>query len=266
MAFIPKISITDIPKDASSMKITDITGTSPTDATGYGQAAYLPLNNTIWTKQVYKQFLGKTPEGLSFTDVGDKNAVSATLLTDLADGVYLISEYFYVLRTPGTGSVPTYTISVDLKTLTNTSATPFKDPLGFFEGAYGIIKSATPDFLVSAISIIDSVNTSTLVLKSGLTGATTNSPFYIVYKANKYVLVTSAGEGKLISDIGDVNISELGCGLGCDKEISDDLMRRVLLKTSASIAFACGNYTKAHNAAILLAQSKSYTQPCSNCG
>lgn len=259
--FTPKISITGIPKDSSSITITDTTGDSPTDATGYLQAPYLPQNNTEWYKQVQVQYIGGTPADLTFFPSTDNQEPTATLAYQFLDGVYFVMVFF-TKQITGLG----YSLSVDLKTLTKTNADQWADPLGLFEGVYGLIKSTTEVFDIADVSAISSVSNTEIVLNSALTGAVANDDLWVVYKASKYILITNDGEGKLIQDIGDMALSDISCGSGCDHEKSSSLFDRMLLKFSAQTNFACGNYVKAHNAAILLSTSKSLTETCTTCG
>jgi hypothetical protein len=259
--FTPKISITGIPKDSSSITITDITGNVADDATGYMQAPYLPQSNTEWYKQIQVQYIAETPADLVFFPSTDNQEPGATLQYQFKDGVYFVMVFF-TKQVTGLG----YSLSVDLKTLTKTNADQWADPLGLFEGVYGLIKSASEVFNIEDISSISSVANTEIVLNSALTGATANDDLWVVYKVSKYILVTNDGEGKLIQDIGDMALSDISCGSGCDHEKSSSLFDRMLLKFSAQTNFACGNYVKAHNAAILLSTSKSLTETCTTCG
>jgi hypothetical protein len=257
--FTPKISIGSIPLDASSMLITDITGNSPTDTTGYLQAAYLPQTSAEWYKQVYAQYLGEAPDKLVFSPTSDNQAPSATLSYQLTDGVYLITQYFTKqLDTLG------YTVSPDGLTLTKNNADQWLDPLGIFEGVYGVIVSVDEDFDVADMSVISSLTNTTIVLQSELINGTDDGPLWIVYKVQKYILVMNTGEGSLMSDIGDMALDTLTCG-GCDSSKTLSLFDRILLKSSAQINFNCGNYAKAHNAAILFSESSTPTSNCSGC-
>ncbi len=257
--FTPKISIGSIPLDASSMLITDITGNSPTDTTGYMQAAYLPQNSAEWYKQTYAQYLGEAPDELTFNPTSDNQAPSATLSYQLSDGVYLITQYFTKeLDTLG------YTVSPDGLTLTKNNADQWLDPLGIFEGVYGLIVSPDADFNIDNLSIIDSLTNTTIVLQSALAGGLDDGPLWVIYKVQKYILVLNTGEGALMNDIGDMSLATLTCG-GCDSSKTINLFDRLLLKFSAQINFKCGNYAKAHNAAILLSESSTPTSNCTGC-
>jgi hypothetical protein len=258
--FIPKISVTNIPLDSSSLTITDITGDSPTDTTGYLQAPYLPQNNLEWYKQATIQAIGTTPTNLVFFPSTDNQEPTATFSYQISDGVHLVTQYF-TKSLSGLG----YSISVDLKTLTKTNTDVWADPLGIFEGVMGVIVSADEDFDIDDVSLIASLTNTEIVLSSALTGGVANGDLWIVYKAQKYILVLNEGEGKLIKDIGDMALTEL-TGNGCNSEKTSLLFDRLLLKHSAAVNFACGNYVKAHNAAVLLENSKSLTSNCSNCG
>lgn len=257
--FTPKISIGSIPLDASSMLITDITGNYPTDTTGYLQAAYLPQNSAEWYKQTFAQYLGEQPDALVFNPTTDNVAPSATLSYQMIDGVYLITQYF-------SRSVDTlgYTLSVDKKTLTKNNADQWSDPLGLFEGVYGLIFNNDENFAIDNMSTIGSLTNTTIELQSALTGASDNDPLWLIYKVQKNILVLNTGEGALMKDIGDMALSTLTCG-GCDSNKTSALFDRLMLKFSAQVNFNCGNYAKAHNAAILFSESSTPTSNCSGC-
>lgn len=257
--FTPKINIGSIPLDASSFLITDITGNSPADTTGYLQAAYLPQTSAEWFKQIYAQKLGASPAKLAFSPTTDNVAPSATIAYTMTDGVYLITQYF-------TKELTTleYTLDVTSKILTKTNTDQWADPLGIFEGVHSVIVSADENFDVDDASVISAVTNTTLTLQSALTGGEVDGPLWIIYKVSKYILVLNTGEGSLISDIGDMALDTLTCG-GCDHEKTDALLRRLFLKFSAQINFNCGNYAKAHNAAILYSEAASPTSNCTGC-
>lgn len=257
--FTPKISIGSIPLDASSFLITDITGNYPADTTGYLQANYLPQTSSEWYKQVYAQKMGASPTKLVFSPTTDNVAPAATMAYTMPDGVYLITQYF-------TKELETleYTLDVTKKILTKTNADQWADPLGIFEGVYAVIVSADEDFDIDDASVVSSVANGTLTLQSALTGGETDGPLWIIYKVSKYILVLNTGEGSLMNDIGDMALDTLTCG-GCDHEKTTRLFDRLLLKFSAQINFNCGNYAKAHNAAILYSETALPTSNCSGC-
>lgn len=257
--FTPKISIT-IPKDSGSITVTDITGDSPTDSTGYGQAAYLPQANTEWNKQLYLQRLGSDAEKLTFFPTSDNEAATATISYTFEDGIYLVTEYFTKQLTG-----LDYVYDSNAKTLTRQTGNTWSDPLGLLEGVYGIVISADENFAISDISAVSSLSGSVLTLSTTLTSGANDADFWVVYRVQKYVLVTNSGEGDLISDIGDMAINAASNGQGCDNETSIKLFNRLLLKFAAQISMNCGNYAKAHNAAVLLSESSTSSATCSTC-
>jgi len=270
--FVPKISITAIPTDASSMLITDITGSLTTgtiDTTGYdsaGSYTYYPQNNTQWKKFVLAQLLGSTPTQYYFDPTTDySGTVSGTVTIDLSDGIWLISTYFMVAST-----TPTYTIDATRKILTRVGGNPFVDVgsvPGVFEGVYAMsLADAAVTSPQDIWSTVASVTATTVTLSTALdAGATTNSDLNLYYRAQKYLLVMNQGERSLISNIGDMAISSLA-GQGCDNQKSCELAGRMILKLAAQIHFNCGNYAKAHNAAVLFSNSVSTNSSnCSDC-
>jgi hypothetical protein len=251
--FVPKINITNINTAADKWTVEDITGVFPADPTGYQQASYLPQNNTVWTKEVFAQYLGAAIANVPFNPVTDKLLPSAELNYQLQDGVYIITEYFSV---PIIGLQ--YSVDATKKILTKTGGDPWVDPLGIFAGVFAVKEGAYTT--ISSCSVISSVSATTLTLLTAISTLATNDNLTIVYKATKYVLITSSGSNKLIQEIGDLAITELE--QGCDSKKADLLSKKIMIQAAAKIHFKCGNYSKAHNAAVLLDKT---TQTSSNC-
>ena len=220
----------------------------------------MPQVNTEWYKQAFITPLGGTQTQLSFA-TGDDQLAAAQLSYTFADGVYLVTEYFSKQLTG-----PEYSIDATLKILTKTNADQWADPLGLFEGVYGLIVSVGAGFNVDDVSPILSLTNSTLTLSTALSGGVNDGDIWVVYKVMKYIMVAHTAEADLISDIGDMAISSLRNGQGCSPDVSLALWNRFLLKMSAQINMSCGNYTKAHNALVLLSQSAEPNPGCSTCG
>jgi hypothetical protein len=261
MSFIPKISITEIPKTASSLKISDVTGVYPADQTGYEQVSgVLPDGPTDWaTKIVTIQRLGSTPSQVLFVPDADKSEPEGTLNYTFQDGVHLVTQYF-------SKQIPlAYSLNAGKTVLTKADNTPWIDPLGLLDGVYALqwVTSGGLPINTSGFSKIISITDTEITLDKELTGATNNAALFIFYKVTKNVLILNQGESQLLSDIGDMSLTALKAN-GCNSETTSELFNRVLLKTAAQIAFNCGNYSKAHDAALLLAQS-SQTSNCSSC-
>lgn len=270
--FVPKISITDIPITADSMIITDITGNTTDatpDTTGYvnGSYAYYPQLKTIWHKFVYAQPIGSLSQQYLYNPPSVKDYTSsAPVSIALSDGVWLVEEYWMRSTTEFTAGLA-YTIDASKKILTRTSGSSWVDNgsiPGLFEGLYGISLSEPSASTKDNLKVIDSVSSTTLVLKSELSSGavSANSALSLWYRTQKYVLVTNRGEQSLISDIGQMALAELQ-GQGCNNNKSCELANRLMLKLAAQIAFNCGSYVKAHNAAILF--NNSSTSPCPDC-
>ena len=249
--FTPKIDITGINITSDKWTVTDVTGVSPTDATGYGQAAYLPANNSIWVKEVFAQYLGSTPVNVPFNPIGNNVLVSAEMSHQLADGVYLITEYF---SRSLTGLL--YSVDGTKKILTKTGGNPWIDPLGTFAGVYAVCLG--PYTTIGNCSLISSLTSTVLTLVSAITALEANSNLTAVYKASKYVLITSDGSNKLMQEIGDM---ALLCQ-ECDTATSNSLIKKIMIQAAAKINFNCGNYSKAHNAALLLSKISETTSDC----
>ena len=260
MSFIPKISITEIPKDATSLKISDITGVYPVDPTGYGQVSgVLPDDNTEWTKITTAQYLGSTPTQLLFAPDSDKLLPAATLAYTMADGVHVVTQYF--MKQIGLA----YSLNPAKTVLTKTNSLPWIDPLGMLAGVYALqyVAPGSVPTNTSGFRVITAITDTEVTVNGELTGATNSADIWIIYKVSKNILIINNGEGKLLSDIGDMSLSALKAD-GCNPETTSELFNRVLLKTAAQIAFSCGNYSKAHDAALLLSQS-SQTSNCTSC-
>lgn len=258
---IPKISIT-IPKDSKSITVADITGNYPADPTGYEIASYLPQNNVSWNKQLYVQYLGDTAQKLTFFPATTNEDVTATISYQFKDGIYLVTEYFTISVA---GTDLDYALDTPKTTLTRGAGAPWTGTTGLFEGVYGVIVSASENFSIDNVSVITALAATTVTLASTLTGGTDDGPLWFVYRVQKYVLVTNDGEADLISDIGDMAINSLKNGQGCDNETSLALFNRLLLKFAAQISMNCGNYAKAHNAAVLLSASSTSSPTCTTC-
>jgi hypothetical protein len=253
--FTPKISITGIPLVATELTITDITGVSPTDATGYGQAAYLPASNAIWTKTTDIQYLGTAPIAAAFDPTSDKTAVAGTIPYAMADGVYLVTQYW---ARPITQADLDYTYAAGV--MTKVGATPWLDPLGLLEGVYAIGLDAED---LDTAGILSSLTDTTVSISIDPGTAVANK--FLFYRIKQYVLIVNAGTAMLHSKIGDLVPQSL-LGRSCDSDLTDTLFEEVLLKSTAQINFNCGNYAKAHNAAILLAEiTQSGTTNCQGC-
>lgn len=251
--FVPKIIVKNININADKWTVEDATGNSPADPTGYQQAAYLPQVNTQWTKEVFAQYLGTTPVNVPFNPSTDKVLPSAELSYQLQDGVYIITEYF---STPVTGLE--YSVDVTKKILTKTGGDPWVDPLGLFAGVFAVKKA--PYTTIGDCSIIATVTGTTLTLLTAISSLLDNDDLTIVYKVSKYVLITTSGSNKLMQEIGDMALTDFE--RGCDSKKAEELTKKIMIQASARINFNCGNYSKAHNAAILLDKT---TQTSSNC-
>lgn len=268
--FVPKISLTNVPLTADSVLITDITGNTTDatpDTTGYVNAsyAYYPQLNTIWHKFLKAQLLGTLSSQYYYDPLTDKdNTSAATGVIDLADGVWLIEEYWMRSTTEFTVSLQ-YTIDAANKVLTRTGGTAWLDAgnvPGLFSGLYGVALS-NPTETAPNIKPITGLTSSTLTLSSALSSSVvaSDSHLNLYYRVQKYMLVMNRGEQSLISDIGNLAIAELQ-GQGCNDVKIKEYCRRLILKLSAQIAFNCGQYAKAHNCATLFSNS-SQTGCCS---
>ena len=182
----------------------------------------------------------------------------------------MITEYWMRTLVDINLASPSYTIDATRKILTRTGGTVWVDTggdAGLFEGIYAIGLGDNTITTIDDMSVIDSLTATTITLKTALNPLVSNSGnLNLFYRVQKYILVMNTGEGSLMSDIGDMAISELN-GQGCDDGKACSLARRIVMKTAAQIAFVCGNYTKAHNLAILFNKSTSNVSStnCTSC-
>jgi hypothetical protein len=269
--FVPKLTIT-VPKDSSSVTIADVTGSWPSDATGYEDGLppdynYYPQANTQWDKLVTIQALGESPTEYLFSPTTDKTAVTGTVPVSLTDKMWLVTQYLIWTPDPFYTSWD-YTKDVTNKILTRTlSSDPWAESgsvPGLLDNVYAIAETAQASTTIDDFNVIVSYTDTECVLTNELT-LPVSTAFTLVFRVQKYVLVMNTAEASLISDIGDMSLNSFNCGQGCDSEKSLALFNRMLLKFSAQINASCGNYTKANNAAILFADSASDTSNCSSC-
>ena len=271
--FVPKISISNIPLDASSMLVSDVTGNTTDavpDTTGYIHASsYYPQDKTHWHKFLQAQILGTLPSQYLYSPITDKDfKVLATVPISLADGIWLVSEYWMRKSTDISGLTLNYTIDATRKILTRGGGTDWKDngaAAGVFEGLYAIGKGDSTITTLADLSVINSLTSTTLTLNTALNATVANSgALNLFYRAQKYVLVMNEGEQSLISDIGDMAIASME-GQSCNEVASCALAHRVMIKLAAQISFKCGNYAKAHKAATLFNKSASPDTNCISC-
>lgn len=264
-SYIPKLTVS-VARDSNSITLTETTGDYPTDTTGYQQTIF-PFGETNLYRHAILQRLGDEPVELTLIDpTSGTNTVNITL----EDGLYTLTYYQSLSLLNSDPSAPKFTIDVGLTTLTEDfGAVIGADWIDFFTSLYGVVLGDGVDIDLNDLVPISSVNDDTLntvTLESAWTGATDSSNYVGVFKLTKKFMVANEGEGALINDIGDMALQSLHCGDGCNTEKTMKLFNRVLLKLAAQIAFAYGNYTKAHNALIMLSETSTGNNPnCSEC-
>lgn len=246
MSFQPIISITNVTRDAESFVFTDITGTSPTNPTGYG-ATNAPANQAAITSLYAEvQLIGGEP--IHATSVTGTPATSMTALVAVADGVQWLRAFFGQLVTIS------FNVSSDRKTLTVTTSGP---SAGLLTGI-AAIAIAADDYPVRVISSVSP----TIVLEEALPGTessyTTATRYWI---AEVRTLVLNCAESMIGNAIAKLPITRKDCGPGSK---SMDILDKILLKLGAEYAFNCGNYSEAHEAAQMICGTTSLSN-C-NCG
>jgi hypothetical protein len=250
--FTPKIKITNVNPLGASFTVEDITGFYPVNPTGYSQPGLAPDIDYALYRELYIQKLGELPV---LTPLVDSIALTHNISHILTDGVFKIIMYFispFDSTTP-LGAVG-YTLSGD--TMTKTDDKPWIGVGGLFEGAVGLIRPTDP---ISTMYPIKSVTNDTIIITGNFT--TSYEVLVPVYKAIDYVVVSTSGETKLMQEIGNMALSEFN-NCGCDGKTANALCNKLALKEAIKIFTDCENWSKAHDAAILLDNLTLNIEPC----
>lgn len=249
--FIPVIKILEVARDSKWLTLKDNTLAydAVTNPTGWGVPGGPASLSDIISVQVMYQYFGNTPVLLALSALsGDLSTELKTTYT-FKDGVYLTHVLYGML------SGVTFTQTGSTITTTDTGNT-FKNK---WDGVGYIADSSNPQTLYR-IKSVDST-TGIIELYSDITIPITSDGLMKIYDGLTRILVLNCGEKKVIQDISRVAIET-----GCDSDSTKNLIDRLILKLQAKTAFNCGDFSRAHNAAVLYCDSNSIIQPCHNCG
>lgn len=249
MSFKPVVQVTSVPRDSSYFLLKDATEDYEVTLNpgGWG-APGGPADNTVITfSKIITQWLGANAVQVPSTSLtGDLFGSTGQKVTGaLNEGVTVIQALY------GMPAAFTFTAASDVLT-TNLTGSNFDLMFG---GVSYLIDSATAEVLYK-IKSTDST-AGTITLYSAWAGGTVN--ILKAYAATIRILVTNVGEGNFIKEVHNLSVAQDKCNP------STELMSRLLLSLAAKGSFSCGNYLKAHNAALLLSNKPSNFKPCTNC-
>ena len=250
MSFKPILSLKSFPKDSSWFCIGDATQAynSTTNPSGWGCPGG-PENSTDITDvriqyQPFSVLAAYIPtaslEGSLFSNAG--LLVKATV----AEGVSLIYASYGMVSSGNISSDGSVTISTGL------TGDEFIIEYG---GVNYVAASDNPNTLL-AVKSIDSV-TGTITLYSPYVSETTTLTKY--YTGVMRILNINTGKGNLLKDIAKMAITYSGC------ESNTELMDKLLLQIAVETAFNCGDYSKAHKGALVLAGMPTQFKTCKDC-
>jgi hypothetical protein len=263
MPFIPKVKVTEIPRSSSYFKLIDNTPdyTSPTvNPYGYGVVGGPGSFDDIIETRTLVQFYGEgeveVPVVLEEGDFYD-SLIGLKVNYALRDGVHKITQLYGMdcaISGP-TGftwaAVPGSTTKLLCTLAAGSTAEIFNDYLGNVTHLSNV--------LGTKLFKVKSLNTTTGVVEFYETVLPTAMVKY--YPAEIRVLVINKGEASIIKDISNAAVTNCGCDYGN----TSNIFERIFLKLAAQTAFACGNYAKAHNAAVLLSNTDYTSKPCTTC-
>ncbi len=242
MSFQPIIQVTKVPRASVSFFFIDNTPTYPTSNTGWGAPNAPTAPGQITSVWGEVQPYGAPP--IEASDVAGDIAVSCEVVVPVRDGVDMFHVYY------GQAITATYTVNLDRTILTVT------EDMTVFDG----ITSLSPDgsFPVR----IKTISGNTIVLEKNFPGtSTTYTSIFRYWHAQQRLLVLNCTEGTIVNKIAVLPLQANNC------ESSQDILDMIMTKLGAEIAFNCGNYAKAHEAALLVCgMVSSKTQNCSTCG
>jgi hypothetical protein len=244
MSFQPVISVTKVPRSATSYYFTDTTKNYPDSETGWGSPGAPASAADIASVWGEIQGYGQSP--IRCTDVAGDISESCEIVVPIGDGVNLAHVYYGVLQSLD------YTVSADRLTLTFTSTT-------MPQVLEGISSISCDDTFPARIASVDS---SVVLLAEPLPGTSNSySIFYKYWHAQQRVLVLVKAEATIVNQISLLPVMVGKC------ESSSDIVDMIMQKLGAEMAFSCGNYAKANEAALIITgTTNKVTQNCTTCG
>ena len=243
MSFQPIIAITKIPRSSTAWYFQDITGNYPTNTTGFG-ASNAPANQAAITSL----FGGIIPYAGTFslaTAVNGNIATEAEFVQTIPDGVNQMIVWY------GLSKTKSWTLSGDRLTLTASGG-----------GLTNILDSvdSLSDGTSAPIAVVSKTDT-TVTLAAAWPGVvTTGTSFYVYYKATLTILTINTGYGKIVNEIA-------GLPYRADNYVKAmEALNDTFLYQSARYEFSNGNFSRAHEAALLLSYKiPPYTNNCQTC-
>lgn len=253
MSFQQIIIVTEVPRDSSYLVIKDNTQAydSVTNPTGWGCPGGPSSLGDVINIIVQMQYFGEQPITVLQSAMTGNIDTALKITYTLKDGVYLIHTLY------GVTSSDSFSVIGKIITVSSTGSG--------FDDEWGGVSYISDSNDLNKIYKIKSVDRTLgkIELYDTWTGSQDDGYGQLIkyYENITRILVLNCGEKNLVSDIAAMSTSQENCD--CKKTC--DLMDKVLLKLAAQTAFSCGDYVKAHNAAILLCDKQQTFQPCSTC-
>ena len=249
MSFQPVIDIVSVPRDSKWLIIKDATQpyNSTTNPTGWGAPGGPSSLSDLTSVLVQMQYFGQSPEVLPLTTLTGNLTSGLKATYTMSDGVYLVHALYGVPITTD------YTILGNVITVPVTGNT--------FDLQWGNISYISDQNDPNVVYMIRSVDRDAGTIELYRDAVLPFSGIIKYYDAFTRILVLNCGEGTLVKDIASMAISQTGC----NKSAVETLTERLLRKMAAQIAFNCGNYSRAHNAAVLNCNTSPYFKPCTSC-
>jgi hypothetical protein len=234
MSFIPKISVTAVPRDSSSFTFIDTTGTYPADSTGYG-SPNAPANQgvitTYWAGIIpysENQLPGQAPTG---------DAVNGlTSVVACPDGVNTMEAFYGYVQTLTDGTVAADRMS--FTTMDPDMATKFAGV------TYVQLDNSFPCPILSTTS---AMGVTTILLGAPL--STTVASFTTIttyWTGSQRVLVFNCSQCKINNQIALLPLS------GKRAQDAPAILDIMLQQAAGIVAMQCKNYSKAHQAIRLV--------------
>lgn len=253
MAFEPKISVIELPRNSKYVTIKDATGDydGTSNLTGWGCPGGPADIDALENVAIQLQYFGELPIAKTGDSLEGTLEDGLQITHSLLDGIYLIRTFYGITLADVNPA-----ISEDELTLTVTER---DDAFALIWDNVKAVASPGAKNTLFRIKSMDKTTGEIELYEAYTDGDSTDIVAY--FEVVKRVLILNCGEGNIVKDISNMSISQTGC----DNSIVQNLMNRIMLKMTAQTAFTCGNYTKAHEAAVLLCSMTSPFKTCSTC-
>lgn len=246
MSFQPIIQVTKVPRSSVSFFFKDDTGNYPTNDTGWGapNGPTNPAQITIVWGEI--QPYGSSP--IKGTDVAGDIATSCEVKVRVPDGVNMAHVYY------GQSLAMLYTVSADRLSLTVNDSSNLPQVLDN-------ITSLSPSAVSFPVRIKEIAGNVILLEEAFPEELLTYTTIFRYWHAQQRVLVLNKGEATIVNEISTFPLKVDKCAE------SNGTLNKIIQKLGAEIAFSCGNYAKAHEAANLISgYSPKVSQNCNTCG